>query len=286
MIYVKRSIMGQLIERFASHDIVGAGAQMAYYILLFIFPLLIFIIAILGYLNLPADNAIYFISMIAPKEAIAFIDKYIEYILTERQANLLMVSLLATFWTASNALNVLIKSMNRAYGVEESRGYIRRKLLAIPFTLLITLSITAALFIPIVGKVLLIWSSTFLQISSILMIYLKYLRWLMAIFTIFNVMIIIYFISPDQNLRFSQIAPGAVLATIAWIGMSMLFSMYFSVFRGYAVVYGSIGAFIILMVWLLWSSIVIIAGGELNAILADRSYQKRRKGSKVAVPMK
>lgn len=271
----KKSFIGEMIERFIDHDIVGAGAQMAYYILLFIFPLLIFIIAILGYLNLPADDAIYFISLVAPREAISFFGKYIEYILTEKQANLLLVSLFATFWTASNALRVLINSLNKAYGVEEKRSYLKRKALAIPFTLLITLCISAALFIPILGKNLLLWASNFIYISAILIQYLKYLRWLMAVFTIFNVMLIIYFIAPNMKMRLLSIIPGAALATTAWIVMSMLFSLYFSIFRGYAVVYGSIGALIILMIWMLWSSIVIIAGGELNAVLEDWRYAKQ-----------
>lgn len=276
----KKSFIGEMIERVVEHDIVGAGAQMAYYILLFIFPLLIFIIAILGYLNLPADDAIYFISLVAPREAIAFFGKYIEYVLTEKQANLLLVSLFATFWTASNALRVLINSLNRAYGVEEKRSYLRRKILAVPFTLLITLCISAALFIPILGKSLLLWVSNFIYISAILIHYLKYLRWLMAVFTIFNVMLVIYFIAPNMKMKLLHILPGAALATAAWILMSMLFSLYFSIFRGYAVVYGSIGALIILMIWMLWSSIVIIAGGELNALLEDRRYARQHTKGK------
>lgn len=280
MIYLRNSITREMIQRFVKHDIVGAGAQMAYYILLFIFPLLIFIIAILGYLNLPADDATYFIALIAPREAISFLGKYIEFILTEKQADLLFASLFATFWTASNALKVLIHSLNRAYNVEESRSYIKRKILAVPFTLLITLCITSALFIPILGKSLLLWMSHYIYISSILIHYLRYLRWLMAIFTVFNVMLVIYFIAPSTKIRIMNIVPGAALATTAWIIMSMLFSLYFSVFRGYAVIYGSLGAFIVLMVWLLWSSIVIIAGGELNAVLEDRRYALQQKSRK------
>jgi membrane protein len=277
MFDLRKSIAGEMIERFIKHDIVGSGAQMAYYILLFIFPLLIFIIAVLGYLSLPVDDATFFMSLIVPSEAIAFFSKYIEYILTEKQANLIYVSLFATFWTASNALKVLINSMNRAYEVEENRSYIKRKVLAVPFTLLIALCITAALFIPILGKNLLLWISHFVYISSTLMEYLRYLRWVMAIFTIFNVMLVVYFIAPNIKIKIAHIIPGAALATTGWIVMSMFFSLYFSIFNGYAVIYGSIGAFIVLMIWLLWSSIIIIAGGELNAILEGRRSFKIHK---------
>lgn len=266
----KNSIVGEMIQRFIKHDIVGSGSQMAYYILLFIFPLLIFMIAVLGYLNLPVDDATFFVSLIVPGEAITFFSKYIEYILTERQANLLYISLIATFLTASNALKVLSSSMNKAYGVGENRSYIKRKALAVPFTLLIALCIVAALLIPILGKNLLLWIANFVYISAILIEYLRYLRWIMAIFTIFNVMLVVYFIAPNIKMKLRNIIPGAALATTAWILMSMLFSLYFKIFKGYSVIYGSIGAFIVLMIWLLWSSIVIIAGGELNAMIERR----------------
>jgi membrane protein len=267
---LKKSILREMIERFIAHDIVGSGAQMAYYILLFIFPLLIFMIAVLGYLNLPVDDATFFVSLIVPSEAISFFSKYIEYILTERQANFLYLSLFATVLTASNALKVLTNSMNKAYGVGENRSYIKRKALAVPATFLIALCIIAALFIPILGKNLLLWISNFIYISEVLIEYLAYLRWIMAIFTIFNVMLVLYFIAPNIKMKILNIIPGAALATTAWIVMSMLFSLYLSIFNGYSVIYGSIGAFIVLMIWLLWSSIVIIAGGELNAMIERR----------------
>lgn len=276
---IKKGIVKEMIERFIEHDIVGSGAQMAYYILLFIFPLLIFMIAILGYLNLPVDDATFFVSLIVPSEAINFFSKYLEYILTEKQANLLYLSLFATFLTASNALKVLISSMNKAYGVGEDRSYIKRKALSVPFTLLIALCIIAALLIPILGKNLLLWISDFVYISASLIEYLRYLRWIMAIFTIFNVMLVVYFIAPNAKMKIIDIVPGAALATTAWVVMSMVFSLYFSIFNGYSVIYGSIGAFIVLMVWLLWSSIVIIAGGELNAMIARRRRVNKQSWS-------
>ncbi|OGO77023.1 MAG: hypothetical protein A2Y23_03360 [Clostridiales bacterium GWB2_37_7] len=277
----RKSMAGEMVERFIKHDIVASGAEMAYYILLFIFPLIIFIIAVLGYLNIPAEDATFFLLLIVPSEAMEFFGKYIEYILTVKQTNLLYISLFATFWTASNALKVLISAMNRAYEAEESRSYIKRKALAVPFTLLIALCITAALLIPILSKSLLLWISNFVYISTILIEYLRYLRWIMAIFTIFNVMLVVYFIAPNIKMKILHIIPGAALATTTWIVMSMFFSLYFSIVNGYAVIYGSIGAFIVLMVWLLWSSIVIIAGGELNAMLEVRrnikGHAKNRK---------
>ena len=280
---LKKGIVGEMIQRFIEHDIVGSGAQMAYYILLFIFPLLIFMIAVLGYLNLPVDDATFFVSLIVPNEAASFFSKYIEYILTERQANLIYLSLFATFLTAANALKVLTSSMNKAYGVGENRSYIKRKALAVPFTLLIALCIVAALLIPILGKNLLLWISNFMYISAILIEYLRYLRWIMAIFTIFNVMLVVYFIAPNIKVKLLNIIPGAALATTAWIIMSMVFSQYFRIFNGYSVIYGSIGAFVVLMVWLLWSSIVIIAGGELNAMIMRRISVNKQGWSDITI---
>ncbi|MFZ5353169.1 MAG: YihY/virulence factor BrkB family protein [Bacillota bacterium] len=272
-------IVRELVTRFIDHNVTASGAQMAYFLLLMLFPFLMFLVAVLGFMEIPTDDAIYFLSNVAPKEVMQIISKYIEYILTDRQGDLLLVSAFASFWTASNALNALINSVNQSYGIAESRSYLKRKLLVIPFTLLVTLSISGALTIPVLGKGFLLWASRYIRISFILIEYLAYLRWLVALFTIFNVFTILYYITPNKKVSYGEIIPGAAFATMGWLLISSVISLYFSSVRGYAVIYGSIGAVIILMIWLYWGAIILILGGELNAILFEGRMFKQDKKS-------
>jgi membrane protein len=236
-----------------------------------------FIIAVLGFLYIPTDDAIYFLSSIVPKDVTQIMGKYVEYILTEKQGDLLLFSAAASFWTASNALGALTYALNSAYGITESRSYLKRKLLVIPFTFLVIVCISVALTIPILGKGFLIWISKYISISSILIEYLRYLRWVVAIFTIFSVASILYYISPNVKIRYLDIIPGAAFATVGWIAISTIISVYFNNVRGYSTIYGSIGAIIILMIWLFWGSIIIILGGELNAVVSEMRLFKDKE---------
>ncbi len=248
---------------------------MAYFLLLMVFPFLMFIIAVLGFLSIPTDDAIYFMSSIVPKEVTQIMGKYIEYILTEKQGDLLLFSAAASFWTASNSLSAFTYALNSAYGIAESRSFIKRKLLVVPFTFLVVVCISVALTIPILGKGVLIWISRYISISAILIEYLRYLRWVVAIFTIFNVVSILYYIAPNMKVRYADIIPGAAFATVGWVAISSIISVYFNNVRGYSTIYGSIGAIIILMIWLFWGSMIIILGGEINAmVLEARMFRK------------
>jgi membrane protein len=127
------------------------------------------------------------------------------------------------------------------------------------------------------GKGFLIWISKYISISSILIEYLRYLRWVVAIFTIFSVASILYYISPNVKIRYLDIIPGAAFATVGWIAISTIISVYFNNVRGYSTIYGSIGAIIILMIWLFWGSIIIILGGELNAVVSEMRLFKDKE---------
>ena len=242
--------------------------QLAYFLLLSVFPFLMFLIAILSYVDLPVDDAIYYLSLVAPPEVITIIDKYITYLMTTKFNNLLVVAIIAAFWTSSTALGILADSLNQAYGIHETRGSIRESCSAIPFTLLVTICIAIALIIPIFSKGVLLWLSQYIRISSLLINYLRYMRWVVAFLTLFNVIALIYYIAPDVRVRFREILPGTFFAAIGWILSSLIFTLYVKNVSDYSLIYGSIGAVIVLMIWLFWAAMIIILGGELNAALS------------------
>lgn len=274
-------VLQEMIRRFINHNITASGAQMAYFLLMMIFPFIMFLIAVLGYLNIPVDDTLYFLSSVAPKEVMQIISKYVEYLLTEKKGDLIFVAVIASFWTASNSLNALTNSLNMAYGIEETRSYTKKKLLVIPFTIMALLCISIALTIPILGKEVLIWVSRFINISYILIEYLRYLRWIVAVFTLFNVIIILYYIAPNTRVKYFEIVPGAIFATFGWICISTIISLYFNSMRGYEIIYGSIGAVIVLLIWLFWGAMIIIMGGELNAILKEMRLFKTSRKKKI-----
>ena len=113
--------MKELWKRINDVDVTGLGAQLAFFFLLSIFPLLIFLITLLPYLNIAEDQIYQFMANVVPGEIYLLIEETLNEILTQENRSLLSFGLIATIWSASLGMNALIKSLNRSYNVEENR---------------------------------------------------------------------------------------------------------------------------------------------------------------------
>lgn len=282
---VKKNIILFMIEeiksRFKHHNISAYGAQLAYFLLLSLFPFLIFLIAILSLFSLSLDGALNTLARVAPKEVILIINDYIRTLLPSRSINVLSISFLAAIWSASRAVNALINALNNAYEVQETRGFLRKRILAIFFTILVAVSIVLALTIPTMGMDFLLWLSKYISLSNFVIKAWYYSRWLIITFILYLVLGLLYFAAPNKDLKFADIIPGTIFAIFGWIAISLGFSYFVNNFRNYTLVYGSLAAIIVLMVWLYLSGVILIIGGEMNSLYSIYRDLNKRQSLKV-----
>lgn len=260
----------ELLARIQRVDVTALGAQLAFFFLLALFPLLIFMVTLLPYLNLPEDQLFGFLRTYAPEEVYLLIDGTLNEVLYSKNGGLLSIGILATIWSASNGMNALTKSLNRSYGLEESRPFIVARGISVIFTLLLIMLFVIALVLTIFGK----------QIGSLLFAYFgneegflsiwDSIRWVIPPLIIFVVLMLLYWVAPNRKLYLKSVIPGAVFATIGWILSSLAFSFYVSSFANYSATYGSIGGIIVLMMWLYFSGAIIMVGGQINAVMQER----------------
>lgn len=280
----KKSAIQFIIEamksRFKYHNISAYGAQLAYFLLLSLFPFLIFLIAILSLFSLSLDGALHTLARVAPREAIIIINDYVTALLPSRSINVLSISFLATIWSASRAVNALINALNNAYEVQETRGFLKKRILAIFFTILVAFSIVLALTIPTMGMDFLLWASKYISLSNFVIKAWYYSRWLIITCILWLVLGLLYLAAPNKKLKFVDIIPGTIFAIIGWISISLGFSYFVNNFRNYTLVYGSLGAIIVLMVWLYLSGVILIIGGEMNSLYGMYRALSKREGLK------
>lgn len=260
----------ELLARIQRVDVTALGAQLAFFFLLALFPLLIFIVTLLPYLNLPEDQLFGFFRAYAPEEVYLLIDGTLNEVLSSKNGGLLSIGVLATIWSASNGMNALFKSLNRSYGIEETRPFIVARSISVIFTLLLIMLFVIALVLTIFGK----------QIGSLLFAYFGYeegflslwdsIRWIIPPLIIFVVIMALYWIAPNRKLYLKSVIPGAVFGTLGWILTSLAFSLYVSSFANYSATYGSIGGIIVLMMWLYFSGVILMVGGQINAVMQER----------------
>ncbi|WP_017381136.1 YihY/virulence factor BrkB family protein [Paenisporosarcina sp. TG-14] len=267
----------ELLARIKYLDVTALGAQLAFFFLLSLFPLLIFMVTLLPYLNLQEDQLFSILRTYAPDEVYKLIYGTVNEVLTNRNGGLLSVGILATIWTASNGMNALIKSLNRSYSLEETRPFLIARSISIIFTLLLITLFVIALVLPVFGEQIGIFLFSYLGYEQGFLTVWNSIRWTIPPVMIFVVFMLLYWIAPNRKLYLKSVIPGAIFATLGWILVSLAFSFYVSSFANYSATYGSIGGIIVLMMWLYFSGTILMVGGQINAVMQERKEKLAMK---------
>jgi membrane protein len=262
--------INELAGRLFNGHINDLAAQLAFYFLLSLFPLLIVLLTLLPFLHLNPDSVIKWLISNAPGEASKLIEVNVRPLLTRASGGLLSFGILATLWSASNATTALFRALNKAYYVEESRPFWKVKIMAIMLTngMVIVMAVTLAL--PVFGHLILSWVSHLIQFPLIVTSVLNIIRWVLGSLIMLLVLMLLYFVAPDVRHEWTNVLPGAIVATVGWQLISLGFSYYISSFANYTSTYGSLGGVILLMIWFFLTGFILMVGGEVNAIYFNR----------------
>ncbi|WP_153722114.1 YihY/virulence factor BrkB family protein [Sporosarcina cascadiensis] len=266
----------QLIIRLKELDVSATGSQLAFFFLLSLFPLLIFLFTLLPYLNLDQSQIFLFIREYAPESTAALIEGTLSEVLDNRSGGLLSVGILATIWSASKGMSAVTKGLNHAYEVEDDRNFFVSKGLSIGFTIMLIATVIVALVLPIFGQPIGKFFFSFLGLEESFLTVWTYIRFIIPPVMIFAVFSLLYWLVPDIKLRYKSIIPGSIFATIGWILTSLAFSFYISNFGSYTNTYGSIAGIIVLIMWLYLSAIILLIGGIINSVMQER-YKKKQQ---------
>ncbi|QQK81476.1 YihY/virulence factor BrkB family protein [Salicibibacter cibi] len=269
MISIKNSkaFFKMLFQKFQNDETTGLAAQLAYYFLLSLFPLLLFILTLLPYFSLPINQVIEWIQDFAPGDTGQMIAGNVSSLLSETRGGLLSVGLIGTLWTASGGISAFIRATNRAYEVKETRPFLKVKLLSLTLTFSMVFVIAITLIIPVFGQAIINVIQTWIPFSYNMEFLFQVLRWVIAISIMIFVLMMLYYAAPNAHFKMREVFWGAFIATIGWQITSLGFSFYVSNFGNYEATYGAIGGIIILMLWFYLTGIILIVGGQINALL-------------------
>lgn len=271
---VRSSLIKLLWHRIGEDDINGLSAQLSYFLLLSLFPLLIVIFTLLAYIPVPHEDMLGLIRKFAPAETMKFIEKNIKEIMSRRNGGLLSFGIIGTIWSASNGIHAIVTAFNKAYNVKESRSFIVARGTAILLTLGMIFVFILAAVLPIFGKEIGFFLFSQLGYSTQFLKWWNTLSWAVSALILFVMFTGLYWIAPNVKLRCRSAFPGAAFATFGWMIASLGLSFYVGNFGNYSLTYGSIGTVIVLMIWLYISAFIIIIGGEINAFYSEKKKTK------------
>lgn len=266
----------ELFFRFNHDEVIGLSAQLAYFFLLSLFPFLIFLITLIGFLPISQDDVLGLVSHFAPGETMALIETNLRIILEEKRGGLLSFGVIATLWSASNGINAMIRAMNRAYDVEENRSFLVSRLMAIFLTVGMIFVIIVALLLQVFGEAIGLLVFTNLGVSESFITVWNAFRIIISSLIMVVILALLYFLAPNKRIHLKEVWVGAFIATIGWQLVSFAFAYFVSNFGNYSATYGSLGGIIVLLIWFYLSAMIIILGGELNAMIRLNVYSIRK----------
>jgi membrane protein len=264
----------ELVKDVGRYDFFGAAAEMAYRFLFSLFPLLLVIIASLGFIGQALGLDDLFEQVMDEVEP--FLPEQVAEIVRDHGSDLfvvqsvwfLVVGFGGALWGAAGGVNTIIKGLNRVYRVRKKRPFVRRQALSMALTLTLPLGGLSLLALTLISHHGGEWLGDQLGVGPILDDIVSIARWPVLILLLAIIFTLIYHVLPNRRAPYVQSLPGAAFATVAWLVLTEGFNIYLDNFADYEAVYGAFGVVIAFMLWLYLVGVIILIGGGINALFS------------------
>lgn len=256
-------------KSFIADDCIGLSQQVAFSALLAFLPTVILVIGVLGLFGPGPFNSLeHFIGSVAPKSVVDIIDLAKEDAAHNKSGSALALALavVLAFWAATGAMSSVVKAVNRAYEYVETRPVWKVRLISLGLVLATGLVLVGTFLLIIFGGNLGDAIARRTPLDGGFKVFWNIARWPVAFVAVLLFLELIYYVAPNRESRtWRWLTPGAIVGSLAWLGLSGLFALYTSYSSSYNRTYGSLAGGIILVLWLYYSAWAILFGAELNS---------------------
>jgi len=270
-----------VFEEIIANNVLGRAAELAFYFLFALFPLILLVMTVFGLfasrrVDLQNDLLSYFADFLPPT---AF--QLLKRVATELAANAsggkLTFGVVSALWFTSSGISSMISFLNLAHHVREARSSFKVRAIVLGLSLLISVLLFTALFMVLVGSRFVGWLGTGLRLHPMAVVIWKSIQWPAAILFVSISCSLIYYFGPNlkERRRWHWFTPGSAFGGFVWLVASFGFRMYLHFFDNYSVSYGSLGAVMILLVWLYVTGLACLIGAEINAEIERAGRHER-----------
>jgi membrane protein len=243
----------------------GGAAQLGYYFLLALFPMLIFLMSLLGFLPGAQESIVRMLAKVVPGQAMTLVYQFIQDVVEHRSGGLLSFGVLATLWAASSGVVAVMGTLNVAYDVEEGRPFWKVRLISIGLTVGLSLLITGGAVLVMFADKFSHWLAAILGLGAFFTVISSIIGYVLGLVCVFIGIELIYYFGPNLKQDWHWITPGAIFAAAGIILGSFGFSLYLRIAPSNSATYGSLGAVMTLLLWLYLLGLVLLIGGEINS---------------------
>ena len=265
---IDRPLLKAFLHYYQASDSELTSVAVAYYWLISIFPLLMIVVNILPYFQIPISNFLLTIKEFLPDTIYEVVAKIVREVLTQPSTGLLSFAILSALWTFSKSMDFLQKAFNKAYGVAKNRGIISHQLMSLLVSFGLQILFALALFLSMFGHMLLDLLKNYWKSESTLFSYLQDFTGPLIYALLFAILIMLYYFLPNVKVtRIRYILPGSTFVVLTIISLLNIFSAYFNNYVNYLVdvrFFSSI-IVVVMMFWVIIIAEILIIGAVLNA---------------------
>ncbi|WP_461213549.1 YihY/virulence factor BrkB family protein [Lacticaseibacillus sp. GG6-2] len=264
-----REFLKLAIRRFGDAELGATAASLAFYSLLSLFPMLILLGNLLPLFGLSYDGVSDYLEQVVPASIMGWIDPVIHNLLNSTSGSALSIGAIGTLWAASLGVNGLKNGFNKAYGVNPRSNFIVQRLLSMLmiFSLVLLLGLVMIAFT--FGRQFLEWLVPLLGLSDGWLSTFDTLRWPVTLSALVVVIFVLDYFLPNARIAMWTVFPGGVFTIVSWLALAQGFSLYMRYFGARFSSYGTIGTFMVLLLWLNFSAMLLLIGAVINALVAE-----------------
>src|SRR5262249_25718867 len=270
-------LLKRVYHEFDEDEVFTRSGALAYYFISALFPMIFFLTAVLGLFARSHDlesGLLNYAARVMPGEAFTLIQKTLHEIARSSSGLKLLIGLVLALWSASGGVRSIMDALNRCYHVKESRPLWKRFLISIGLTVAMSALAIVALVIVLYGGRIASFVGAHIGLSTPLVMAWQLVQWPIAVFFVMVAFALLYYWAPDARQQWQWITPGSLVGVVVWIGISLLFREYLRFFNSYSKTYGSLGAVIVLLLWLYISGLAVLTGGEINAEIENAAERR------------
>lgn len=257
----------RVVASYIADDMAIYAAALSFHALLALFPFLIFLLALLGFLQMPGffDWVLEQAATALPGEAYLAVEDVIGTVQQQGETGLLSFGAVVAFAVASSGVRALMNALNSAYAVPETRAFWKKILLSLVYTLGLAVLVIIAGGALLLGPQTIKWLSGYVGLGDLFITVWTWLRFPVVILVLMLIAALVYYVVPNIEQPFRFITPGAIVAVLVWVLASIGFSIYVSHFANYDATYGSLGGIVALLFSFYLTAAVLLLGAEINA---------------------
>ena len=262
------------MERMRKDHVSAYAAQAAYFLIMSFIPFVLFLTAIVQYTPLTYREVRQAIMSVVPENLQGFVLNIVAEVFS-KSAAVLPLSALVALWSSGKGMQALINGLNTIYHVKETRNWLVNRIYSMFYMFLFVLALIASLLLLVMGNRIHVLISGYGPFLGNVIGRILGAKTFLVFVMLFFVFLVLYRYLPNRRASLKSQVPGAFLTAVAWSVFSYLFSLYFTFFLDFSIMYGSLSTLILVMVWLYFCMNLLLYGAEINAYFESQFRQAK-----------